>query len=70
LFSLQEAEVQLWVTSVIGSQCVEVFVTEQIDGAALMLLQDEHLVRTLQLKLGPAVKLQNALNELKSRFPD
>uniref|UniRef100_A0A914UTH9 SAM domain-containing protein n=1 Tax=Plectus sambesii TaxID=2011161 RepID=A0A914UTH9_9BILA len=59
-------EVHNWVMSVNGAQAsAEIFKQQEIDGQALMLLNEDHLMRTLGLKLGPAVKLQSALKALK-----
>ncbi len=47
------------------ASCSEVFRREEIDGAALMLLEEDHLVKSLEIKLGPAVKIVAALKALK-----
>jgi len=37
-----------------------------IDGAALLLLQDEHLISIFKMQLGPRLKLLNRINKLKN----
>jgi hypothetical protein len=46
----------------------EAFVQQEIDGSSLLLLNCEQLQNELKLKLGPAVKLQNALNSHKAKY--
>jgi hypothetical protein len=43
----------------------DTFKKEEIDGDSLVLLKFEQLQNELKLKLGPAVKLNDALNALR-----
>ncbi len=61
---------QTWVSEVSGNrECGEVFVSEDIDGPALLMLEDEHLKTQLRLKLGPALKVGKELKKLKEQYP-
>uniref|UniRef100_A0A3B5A6I1 SAM domain-containing protein n=1 Tax=Stegastes partitus TaxID=144197 RepID=A0A3B5A6I1_9TELE len=44
-----------------GSDVAEEFRSQEIDGQALLLLTEDHLVSTMNLKLGPALKLCHEL---------
>ncbi len=44
--------------------CVQKFRLELVDGAALARLSEDHLVRYIGMKLGPAVSLRAALQRL------
>ncbi|KAM6919223.1 polyhomeotic-like protein 3 [Xenentodon cancila] len=48
-----------------GSDVAEKFRSQEIDGQALLLLTEDHLVSTMNLKLGPALKLCAHINSLK-----
>ncbi|XP_049888710.1 polyhomeotic-like protein 3 [Epinephelus moara] len=48
-----------------GQDVAEEFRSQEIDGQALLLLTEEHLVSTMNLKLGPALKLCAHINALK-----
>lgn len=48
-----------------GQDVAEEFRSQEIDGQALLLLTEEHLVSTMNLKLGPALKLCAHINSLK-----
>lgn len=48
------------------SEYAESFISQEIDGYALMLVKEEHLVVGLQMKLGPALKLVGRVNQLKA----
>lgn len=64
---LQMVEVQRWVMS-LGTKmddCVEKFRQHEIDGQALMLLQEDHLLSQMGLKLGPVLKICAALKNLR-----
>jgi hypothetical protein len=63
-------EVVQFVNVVTGgnAQVAQVFRAEDIDGSALSLIRDDHLVSTMQIKLGPALKIMSKFNEMKSRF--
>ncbi|KXJ12662.1 Polyhomeotic-like protein 2 [Exaiptasia diaphana] len=43
----------------------DAFVSEEIDGQALMLLKEEHMVVALKMKLGPALKVVAKVNAMK-----
>jgi len=61
-------EVYQFVNCVAGLQIAELFKSQEVDGSALTLIRDDHLVNTMQIKLGPALKIMSKFNELKSRF--
>ena len=46
------------------SDYVEDFQLQEIDGQALMLLKAEHLMQAMAMKLGPALKIYNAITAL------
>lgn len=48
-----------------GPDVAEKFRSQEIDGQALLLLTEDHLVSTMNLKLGPALKLCVHINSLK-----
>ncbi|KAM9845001.1 polyhomeotic-like protein 3 [Aulostomus maculatus] len=48
-----------------GQDIAEEFRCQEIDGQALLLLTEDHLVSTMNLKLGPALKLWSHINSLK-----
>lgn len=48
-----------------GQDVAEQFRSQEIDGQALLLLSEEHLLSTMNLKLGPALKLCAHINSLK-----
>ena len=48
------------------SEYAESFVSHEIDGYALMLVKEEHLVVGLKMKLGPALKLVGRVNQMKA----
>lgn len=64
-------EVASWVASVTGSDdCASTFRNQDIDGQSLLLLPDNahhNLITLLGLKLGPMVKILNALKELSAK---
>lgn len=41
------------------------FLSQEIDGQALLLLKEEHLMTTMNIKLGPALKICAHINSLK-----
>lgn len=41
------------------------FRSQEIDGQALMLLKEDHLMTTMSMKLGPALKICAKINSLK-----
>ena len=46
------------------------FLEEEIDGEAFLMLTQADLVKTLGLKLGPALKILNTLIMIRSNFRD
>ncbi|TNN22657.1 Polyhomeotic-like protein 3 [Liparis tanakae] len=49
-------------------RCEEVssqFQSQEIDGQALLLLREEHLMSTMNVKLGPALKIVAHINALR-----
>jgi len=57
-----------FVKTVAGVHVAELFRSQEVDGSALSLIRDDHLVNTMQIKLGPALKIMNKFNELKNKF--
>lgn len=48
--------------------CLEIaeeFRSQEIDGQALLLLKEDHLMATMNIKLGPALKIFAQINSLK-----
>ncbi|XP_071502837.1 uncharacterized protein [Diadema antillarum] len=45
----------------------EQFHSQEIDGQALMLLKEDHLMTAMNMKLGPALKIINKINTLKDK---
>lgn len=45
----------------------EEFHSQEIDGQALMLLKEDHLMTTMSMKLGPALKIINKINSLRAK---
>ncbi|MCI4373930.1 hypothetical protein PGIGA_G00000160 [Pangasianodon gigas] len=41
------------------------FLSQEIDGQALLLLKEEHLMSTMNIKLGPALKICASINSLR-----
>ena len=50
------------------SQYADKFLEEEIDGQALMLIKEEHLVHSMGIKLGPALKISAHLRSFKSKY--
>lgn len=46
------------------------FTSQEIDGQALMLLNEDHLMKTMNMKLGPALKICAKIRHLKEEFRD
>jgi hypothetical protein len=61
-------EVFQFVRQVTGPTIAQLFKSEDIDGSALSLMRDDHLLNTMQIKLGPALKILNKFNELKVKY--
>ncbi len=60
-------EVFEFVRVVAGINVAQVFKAQEVDGSALSLIRDDHLVNTMQIKLGPALKIMSKFNELKMK---
>ncbi len=43
------------------------FRRQEIDGQALLLLKEDHLMTAMNMKLGPALKIINKINSLKNK---
>ena len=50
------------------SDYVEDFQLQEIDGQALMLLKADHLMSAMQIKLGPALKICNAIEAMREEL--
>ena len=48
------------------SHLVELFRIEEIDGEALFLIEQSDLVKRMNIKLGPAIKIYNYILKLKT----
>ncbi len=46
-------------------EIAEEFRSQEIDGQALMLLKEDHLMSTMNIKLGPALKIFARISMLK-----
>ena len=44
------------------------FEVEEIDGKSLLLLKVEHMVQTMNIKLGPALKIASCMRDLKMEY--
>lgn len=60
-------EVFEFVRIVAGINVAQVFRVQEVDGSALSLIRDDHLVNTMQIKLGPSLKIMSKFNELKTK---
>ncbi|MEQ2177498.1 hypothetical protein GOODEAATRI_004166 [Goodea atripinnis] len=52
----------------LGLGCEELaaqFLSQEIDGQALLLLREDHLISTMNIKLGPALKICASINSLR-----
>ncbi|XP_028326091.1 polyhomeotic-like protein 1 isoform X2 [Gouania willdenowi] len=45
------------------------FLSQEIDGQALLLLREDHLISTMNIKLGPALKICASINSLRRFVP-
>ena len=67
--SFQIQEVCDFVSHIDGcAQFAEDFRTEEIDGQALMLIKEKHIVEILKTKWGMALKIFKKIDELKTAF--
>lgn len=58
----------LYLFSIAVAGCQEIadeFRSQEIDGQALLLLKEDHLMSTMNIKLGPALKIFARINMLK-----
>uniref|UniRef100_A0A3Q4G692 SAM domain-containing protein n=2 Tax=Neolamprologus brichardi TaxID=32507 RepID=A0A3Q4G692_NEOBR len=59
-------EVSQFISSLQGCEdLASQFLSQEIDGQALLLLKEEHLMSTMNIKLGPALKICAHINSLK-----
>uniref|UniRef100_UPI0037E7B733 polyhomeotic-like protein 1 n=1 Tax=Semicossyphus pulcher TaxID=241346 RepID=UPI0037E7B733 len=59
-------EVSQFISSLQGCEdLAPQFLSQEIDGQALMLLKEEHLMSTMNIKLGPALKICAHINNLR-----
>ena len=57
-----------FVKAIAGPNVAHTFKLQEVDGSALTLIKDDHLVNTMQIKLGPALKILNKFNEIRAKF--
>jgi len=63
---LQVSEVCEFIRNLPGcTDYAEDFAIQEIDGQALMLLKENHLMSAMSMKLGPAVKICAKINSLR-----
>ncbi|EDV24173.1 uncharacterized protein TRIADDRAFT_57390 [Trichoplax adhaerens] len=66
-YSWNSQQVAYFVCTIDGCERYgQLFLNEQVDGEALLLLREEHLISILNLKLGPALKILAKVKKLKS----
>ncbi|KAM6899717.1 polyhomeotic-like protein 1 [Xenentodon cancila] len=59
-------EVSQFISSLQGcEELASMFLSQEIDGQALLLLKEEHLMSTMNIKLGPALKICAHINTLR-----
>lgn len=63
-----DEDVYQFVKIVAGVSYAEIFKLQEVDGTALSLIRDDHLVNAMHIKLGPALKIMSKFNEIRSRF--
>jgi len=62
-WALQMSDVRDFIMCLDGCQSyAQVFVEQEIDGIALMLLNEDHLINALDIKVGPALKIHQSIN--------
>ena len=61
-------QVYTFVKTIAGPTVAHTFKIQEVDGSALMLIKDDHLVNTMQIKLGPALKILYKFNEIRAKF--
>ena len=68
MFPVQIQDVYDFVRNQPGCQeFADEFRAHEIDGQALMLIQDHHLMANMNIKLGPALKIFAKIRTLKSK---
>jgi hypothetical protein len=61
-------QVYEFVRAMTNEEIAEKFKTEELDGMALSFITDSHLMQTMQLKLGPALKIMGIFADLRKEF--
>jgi hypothetical protein len=51
-----------------GEELAEKFKSEELDGVALGFMTDLHLMQTMQIKLGPALKIMGNFTHLRKDY--
>ena len=65
-FELQVNDVYEFVRNLQGcTEYADEFRSQEIDGQALMLIKEDHLMNTMNMKLGPALKICSKINALR-----
>lgn len=67
VFSLIPVCVSVLVSRAGCSDVAEAFRVQEIDGQALLLLTEDHLMTSMNIKLGPALKICAHINALKNQ---
>jgi len=63
---LQVQEVYEFIKNLQGcGMYADEFKSQEIDGQALLLLKEDHLMTTMSMKLGPALKICARINSIK-----
>lgn len=65
LFGLQISQSKIFSFAPGCQEIAEEFRSQEIDGQALMLLKEDHLMSTMNIKLGPALKIFAHISMLK-----
>ncbi|MNE96460.1 SAM domain (Sterile alpha motif) [compost metagenome] len=60
-----ESDVGVWLTTIDFARYVELFRSQEIDGSALLILDKAELEKIGVTKVGPKVKLWNAIETLR-----
>ena len=66
LYEWTVEDVSEFLTSLGYEAYIDKFVEHEIDGRALSLVQDHHLLMTMKLRLGPTLKICEHINAIKS----
>ena len=59
-------DVSEFLTSLGYEAYIDKFVEHEIDGRALSLVRDHHLLMTMKLRLGPTLKICEQINAIKA----